>query len=231
VHIPDGLITDPRVWIGADVAAAGVVGYAIRRESRRLRPEEVPLMGLMAAFVFAGQLLNVPIGVPGVSGHLLGAVLAAALLGPWRATVVMAVVITVQCLLYNDGGLTALGANITNMGIAGALVGYGLYRAGRAAIPGRAGVLIAAGVGAWFSVVLGAALVAGQLAVCSDILGRVDLGRLFGLLVGLHVPIGLLEALITVGALAVIMQSRPDLLGLPPEPAPEAEPVQEAIHG
>jgi cobalt/nickel transport system permease protein len=219
MHIPDGLISDPRVWIGADVVTVGVVGYAIRRESRDLKPERVPLMGLMAAFVFAGQLLNVPMGVPGVSGHLLGAVLAATLLGPWRATIVMAVVIAVQCLLYNDGGLTALGANILNMGIAGTLAGFGVYSGLRRLVAGRAGTLVAAGVGAWFSVVLGAALVAGQLALCSDILSRVGVGRLFALLVGLHIPIGLLEALITVGALAVVTQSRPDLLGLRPKPA------------
>ena len=216
MHMPDGLINDPRVWIGADVVAAATVGYAIHRESRAIKPEQVPLMGLMAAFIFAGQMLNVPVAA-GVSGHLLGALLAAALLGPWRATIVMAVVITVQCLLHADGGLTVLGANILNMGVAGTLAGYLVYRALRALVPGRPGLLVAGGVGAWVSVVLGAALVWAQIWMAVEIDGQ----RLFALLVGVHVPIGFLEAAITVGALAVVAQARPDLVGLqPPQGGP-----------
>jgi cobalt/nickel transport system permease protein len=220
--MPDGLITDPRVWLGADAVAAGVVGYAIHRESRRLKPEEVPLMGVMAAFVFAGQMLNVPVAA-GISGHLLGAVLAAALLGPWRATIVMAVVITAQCLLHADGGWTVLGANILNMGIAGTMVGFLVYRALRALVRGRAGALIAGAAAAWFSAVLGAALVGAEIALSrSGAVADLDVRRLFALLVGAHVPIGALEAAITVGALAVILHARPDLVGLKPAPVPRS---------
>jgi cobalt/nickel transport system permease protein len=210
VHMPDGLIDDPRVWIGADIAAAATVGYAIHREGRIIKPEQVPLMGLMAAFIYAGQMLNVPVAA-GVSGHLLGALLAAALLGPWRATIVMAVVITVQCLLHADGGLTVLGANILNMGVAGTMAGYVVYRGLRAVIPAKAGLLVAGGVGAWFSVVLGAALIWAQISAAANI----DTERLFAMLVGSHIAIGLLEAAITVGALAVVAQARPDLVDLP----------------
>jgi cobalt/nickel transport system permease protein len=209
VHIPDGLINDPRVWLTADVVAAGAVGYAVHRESKVIRPEEVPLMGVMAAFIFAGQMFNVPVG-GGVSGHLLGALLAAALLGPWRATIVMAVVITVQCLLHADGGGTALGLNIINMGLAGTVVGWLISRACRAIAPGRAGLLVGGAVGGWFSVVLGACLVGAQIVLS----GHPDLTGAVKALVLLHLPIGLLEAGLTVGALAVVCSARPDLVGL-----------------
>ncbi len=209
MHIPDGLINDPRVWLGADVLAAATVGYAARRESRALRPEEVPLMGVMAAFIFAGQMFNVPVAA-GVSGHLLGGLLAAALLGPWRATIVMAVVIAVQCLLHADGGWTALGVNVINMGLAGTLGGWGVYRGLRAVVPGRAGVLIGGFLGAWLSVVVGASLVAVELMLA----GQADIAAPARALVLVHVPIGLLEAGITVGALGVVLKARPDLLGL-----------------
>jgi len=209
VHIPDGLINDPRVWLGADVVAAAAVGYAVRRESRRLRPEEAPLMGVMAAFVFAGQMFQVPVGA-GVSGHLLGALLAAALLGPWRATIVMALVIGVQCLMHADGGWTALGLNIVNMGLAGTLGGFVVHGALRALLPGRPGVLVGGFVGAWVSVVLGAALIGAELLLT----GQPDMAGPARALVVAHVPIGLLEGGITVGALGVVLKARPDVLGL-----------------
>lgn len=207
MHIPDGLINDPRVWLAADVLAVSTVGYAIRRESRRMRPEEAPLMGVMAAFVFAGQLLNVPIAA-GVSGHLLGALLTAALLGPWRATIVMAVVISVQCLLHADGGWTALGLNIVNMGLVGTLVGSAVYRGMRRVFPGQGGVLAAGAVGAWLSVVLGALLVGIEIALSA----HPDVVKPARALVIAHLPIGLLEAGLTAGALGVVLKARPDLL-------------------
>jgi len=223
VHIPDGLINDPRVWLGADVLAAATVGYAARQESRMLRPEEVPLMGVMAAFVFAGQMLNVPVG-PLVSGHLLGALLAAALLGPWRATIVMAVVIAIQCLLHADGGWTALGVNVINMGLAGTLGGWAVYQGIRALVPGRTGVLIGGAVGAWLSVMLGALLVAAELMLT----GHPDIVTPARALAIAHAPIGLLEAAITVGALGVVLRARPDLLGLAPGGTPAAETARPA---
>ncbi|HJN17602.1 MAG TPA: energy-coupling factor ABC transporter permease [Armatimonadota bacterium] len=209
MHLPDGLINDPKIWLGADAVALAVVGYAVYREGKSLKPEEAPMMGVMAAFIFAGQMFKVPIP-GGVSGHLMGALLAAVLLGPWRASIVMAVVITVQCLLHADGGWTALGANVINMGLAGTFAGWALYRGLRAIVPGRAGVLIGAGIAAWVTVVIGAVLIGLQIMWGSD----ANLETPVRALVAVHVPIGLLEAGITVGALGVVLKARPDLLGI-----------------
>ena len=126
MHIPDGFLSTP-VWAGMDALSAGAVGVAARRVNRKLDAAQVPLMGMTAAFVFAAQMINFP--VPGgTSGHLLGGFLAALLLGPAPAVVVMATIFTAQCLLFQDGGLTALGANLFNMGIVGSIGGYGCYR-------------------------------------------------------------------------------------------------------
>ena len=213
MHIPDGLINDPRVWIAGDAVAIAAVGYAVRRENRRLRPEAVPVMALMAAFVYAAQLINVPIVGVGVSGHFLGALFAAVLLGPWQATLVMAVVITVQCLVHADGGLMALGLNITNMGVAGTLLGYGIYWAIRRVAGGTSGLFVGAAVGAWCSVTIGAALVSLEVVLAAE---RLSAGVIFPLMLGTHALIGLLEAGMTVAALTVVWRVRPDLLGLKP---------------
>ena len=223
MHLPDGIINDPRVWIGADVVAAAALGYAIHREGKTLKPEEAPLLGVMAAFIYAGQMINISV-TPMVSGHLLGSVLAAVLLGPWRASIVMAVVIAVQCFLHGDGGVTALGVNYINMGLAGTFAGWLVYRGLRSVIPGSAGVLAGAAIAAWLSVALGGALVGGQIILSTPEAG--DLPSKVPYLIGLQAAIGVLEAAITVGALAVIMRARPDLLGLKraaPQPEPEPQ--------
>ena len=218
MHLPDGLINDPKVWLTADLIALAAVGYAVHRESKSLKPEEVPLMGVMAAFIYAGQMFNIPIP-GGVSGHLLGALLAAVLLGPWRASIVMAVVITIQCLLHADGGWTALGANVINMGLAGTFLGWLIYRGIRAMIPGKSGILFAAAVAAWASILIGAVLVGLQIQWGSS----ADLDTPIKALIAVHLPIGLLEAGITVGALGVVLKARPDLLGIKQNHAPPEE--------
>lgn len=223
MHIPDGLINDPRVWIAGDAVAAAAVGYAVHRENRRLRPEAVPVMGLMAAFVYAGQLFNVPVAA-GVSGHFLGAVFAAVLLGPCQATLVMAAVITLQCLLHADGGLTALGLNVTNMGVVGTMLGYGIYWAIRRLAAGTSGLFVGAAVAAWCSVVGGAALVSLQVVLCQE---AYSAAVVFPPMLGIHAVIGLLEAAVTVAALTVVWRVRPDLLGLWP-PAPRDSAAEEA---
>src|SRR3954451_22420618 len=152
MHIPDGLLV-PGVAMVTGVVGAGGLGYSLRAVERRLRERTTPLMGMMAAFVFAAQMVNFPVG-PGVSGHLLGGVLAAVMLGPWAGAVVIASVLIVQCLIFGDGGLIALGANFVNMGLLGAVGGYAIYSPLRDAIGGRRGVLFAAVVAAWFSVIL-----------------------------------------------------------------------------
>ena len=127
--------------------------YCLRKTERQLGERTTVLMGTMSAFVFAAQMVNFPVG-PGVSGHLLGGVLASVLLGPWAGAVVIAAVLLVQCFLFGDGGVTALGANFVNMGLIGAVGGYAIYAPIRRMIGGQKGVLIAAMAAAWFSVIL-----------------------------------------------------------------------------
>src|SRR5574340_108908 len=126
MHIPDGYLSPP-VWITMDVLSAGTVSYGIKR-LERYEEHRIPMLGVMGAFIFAAQMINFPIA-GGTSGHLLGGALAAILLGPWSAMLVLTAVIAVQGLLFQDGGLVVMGANILNMGLLTAVIGYGLYRA------------------------------------------------------------------------------------------------------
>jgi cobalt/nickel transport system permease protein len=162
-------------------------------------------MGIMAAFIFAAQMLNFPVA-GGTSGHLLGGALAAITLGPWAGMLVMASVIALQALLFQDGGLLVMGANIFNMGLLTALIGYGLYRN----VAGQSnGVRLAvAGIAAWLSVMAGALLTALQLGFS----GTSPFGLVLPAMLGVHALIGIGEALITVAALAFITRMRPDLL-------------------
>src|SRR3954453_8285430 len=155
MHIPDGFLTTD-VALACAVPAAVAVGVGLRKASTDLDERRVPLLGVTAAFVFAAQMLNFPVA-GGTSGHVLGAALAAVLLGPWVACVVMAVVISTQALVFADGGLTALGANVLNMGVIGALgVGLLIQLAGRAAPGNRTMLLAVSAVGAWVAVMAGA---------------------------------------------------------------------------
>jgi len=209
MHIPDGYISGP-IAITSGVAAIVVVEVSAWRASRHLeeQPHMVPLLATTGAFVFAAQMLNFPIGV-GVSGHFLGAAAIAALLGPWNACMVMALVLTIQCLVFNDGGLTALGANIVNMGIVAGFGGYVAMRGIRAiSFRGRTGYLIAAGIGSWMSVVLASAVCALELAVS----GTSPLAVVMPAMVGTHAIIGVGEALITTAVLSAVLASRPDIL-------------------
>jgi cobalt/nickel transport system permease protein len=162
-------------------------------------------MGIMAAFIFAAQMINFPVA-GGTSGHLLGGALAAIILGPWAAMLVMTAVVAVQGLLFQDGGLLVMGANILNMGIITAAIGYGLYRA---TFGGSRSVKLAvAGVAAWLSVMAGALATALQLWLS----GTSNLQTTVIAMLGVHALIGFGEALITVAALTFIFQTRPDLL-------------------
>jgi len=154
MHIPDVLLGGGAAAATAALGAAGL-GWALRRVDERHGPRTTSLMGMTAAFVFAAQMVNFPVG-PGVSGHLLGGVLAAVLLGPWAGAVVIAAVLIVQCFLFQDGGVTALGANFVNMGLVGSVGGYAIYGPIRRALGGRRGILIGSMVAAWFSVLLAA---------------------------------------------------------------------------
>jgi cobalt/nickel transport system permease protein len=207
MHIPDGFL-DPDVAAAAAVVSVGVVGYSLRRAEHELDERRVPLLGVTAAFVVAVQMLNFPVA-GGTSGHLLGAALAAILLGPWLACLVMTVVITSQAFVFADGGISALGANVLNMGIIGALgVGYLMIWARHVLPRTRAGFLAVVAGGSWLAVMAGATAASLELALS----GTVPLGTVLPAMLGVHALIGVGEAVITVAAVAAVMVSRPDLL-------------------
>ena len=221
MHIPDGFLS-PEVAAGTAVVAAGAVGVGLRRASARLDDRVVPLLGVTGAFVFAAQMLNFPVA-GGTSGHFLGAALATILLGPWLATLVLAVVLATQSFVFADGGISALGANVLCMGVCGALATGGLMLLARRMLPRRRGVLLAvAGAGAWLAVIAGASATALLLALS----GTVPLGTVLPAMLSVHVVIGLGEAAITVAAVSALMATRPDLIGAwAPAAQPSARPV------
>ena len=209
MHAPDGFLSVP-VSLAMWAVTIVVLAIAVRRVDRTLDPRAVPMLGVAAAFIFAAQMFNFQVA-GGTSGHLLGGVLAAVLLGPWAGTLVMACVIAVQALIFQDGGLLAMGANVFNMGIVGTLGGFYVYRALAGLLGGEQRARIpAAAVAAWVSVVAGAVCMALELAVS----GTTPLQIALPAMVGVHVLIGIGEALITAAALAFIAATRADLLGL-----------------
>jgi cobalt/nickel transport system permease protein len=211
MHIPDGFLSN-EVAAATAVPAITAVAYGLRKARASLDERRVPLLGVTAAFIFAVQMLNFPVA-GGTSGHLLGAALAAILLGPWLACVVMAVVLTAQAFVFADGGITALGANVLNMGVIGALaVGFGMVAAVRLLPPGRAVYLATAGAGAWLAVMLGALATSLELGL-SD---TVSLSTVLPTMLGVHALIGIGEAVITVAALSAVLVTRPDLLTIRP---------------
>ncbi|RIK31921.1 MAG: cobalamin biosynthesis protein CbiM [Anaerolineae bacterium] len=204
LHIPDNFLSLVVSLICWAITAA-TLAVAVSRTNKSLGEKQVPLMGIMAAFIFAAQMLNFPVA-GGTSGHLLGGALAAIVLGPWSAMLVMTAVIAVQALLFQDGGLVVMGANILNMGLITAVIGYGLYRG--AANSSRGTKLAVAGVAAWLSVMAGALATSLQLWLS----GTSALQTVVIAMLSVHALIGIGEALITVAALAFIFQTRPDLL-------------------
>jgi cobalt/nickel transport system permease protein len=223
MHIPDGFL-DTDVALACAVPAAAAIGIGLRKASTDLDERRVPLLGVTAAFVFAAQMLNFPVA-GGTSGHFLGAALAAILLGPWLACLTLAVVLGVQAFVFADGGITALGANILNMGVIGALLVGGIMHLARRLAPKA--ILPIAGAGAWLAVMAGAAASAVELAVS----GTVPLATGLAAMLGVHALIGVGEAVITVGALSAVLATRPDLVdgagfgALAPPVARTAEPV------
>ncbi len=205
LHIPDGFLSII-VAVACWVITASLLAIAIRKTNESLGEKQIPLMGIMAAFIFAAQMINFPVA-GGTSGHLLGGALAAILLGPWAAMLVMTAVITVQGLLFQDGGLVAMGANILNMGLITAAIGYGFHRA--VLTQSRGVKLTVAGLAAWASVMAGALATTLQLWLS----GTAKLGLVLPAMLTVHAVIGFGEAFITVAALGFIMQTRPDLLG------------------
>jgi len=221
MHIPDGFL-DTDVALACAVPAAVAVGIGLRKAGTDLDERRVPLLGVTAAFVFAAQMLNFPVA-GGTSGHFLGAALAAILLGPWLACLTLAVVLGVQAFVFADGGITALGANILNMGVIGALLVGGLMLATRRALPkSRTMLLGIVGVGAWLAVMAGATATSLELAIS----GTVPLGTVLPAMLATHALIGAGEAVITVAAVSAVLVTRPDLIHGPvPAPSPSALPA------
>ena len=205
LHIPDGFLNFPVSAVCWAISTL-ILSIAISRTNKSLGEKQVPLMGVMAAFIFAAQMINFPVA-GGTSGHLLGGALAAIILGPWAAMLVMTAVIAVQSLLFQDGGLLVMGANILNMCLLTTVIGYGLYRAvlGK---PQRVRLAVA-GFAAWLSVIAGALALALQLWLS----GTGNLQTVSLAMLGVHALIGIGEALITVAALAFILRTRPGLVG------------------
>ena len=209
MHIPDGFVSGPMNVAGAVVAAATLAASTWRasREAQD-QPQTVPLLATTGAFVFAAQMLNFPIG-GGTSGHFLGAAAVTALLGPWRACLVMTLVVTLQALVFNDGGLTALGTNVCNMAVIGCFGSYVVMRMLRVVFPpGRSGYLAATAIAGWGSVLIASAACAVELALS----GTSPLLLVLPAMLGTHAVIGVGEALITTALLSAVVASRPDIV-------------------
>ncbi|NEU73708.1 cobalt transporter CbiM [Hassallia byssoidea VB512170] len=221
MHIPDGFLSLPIIAITWVIAIA-LIALALNRAQAEYQERAVPLMGVCGAFIFAAQMINFPIP-GGTSGHLLGGTLAGALLGPWAGSLVMVAVFIVQSVIFQDGGLTVLGANIFNMGLIGTFGGYYLYKAIRFAIGGNklSGMVIAAAVAAWTSVVVASVVCAVELAIS----GTVPLTVALAAMASWHVIIAIGEAAITVVALSFIWRTRPDLFYDPPRKAVVSRPL------
>lgn len=208
MHIPDGFLNLP-VTLVTWVISIALIAVCLKQVQSEYQERTVPLMGVCAAFIFAAQMINFPIP-GGTSGHLLGGTLAAALLGPWAGSLVMVSVFIVQGVVFQDGGLTAMGANIFNMGLIGTFGGYYLYRTIRFAL-GRErwrGMAVGIAVAAWTSVVVASIFCAVELALS----GTVPLNVALWAMTSWHLLIGCGEALISVTTVSFIWRTRPDLL-------------------
>jgi cobalt/nickel transport system permease protein len=207
MHIPDGFLStlvSLILWVISIIAIA----YALRRLGKDMHERQVPLMGVMAAAIFAGQMLNFSIA-GGTSGHLVGATLAMILLGPWAAIIVMTSVVSIQALVFQDGGLLALGANLFNMALIGVTVSYFTFISIQKLARGKTwGIMVGGAVAAWLSVVIASLAAALELAISGTSPANIAVPAMGGV----HMLIGIGEALITVGALAFLYSARRDLL-------------------
>jgi cobalt/nickel transport system permease protein len=208
MHIPDGFISPP-VAIISSVATTGLIALSLSKSRENMGLKQAPIMGLTTAFIFAGQMINFPVA-GGTSGHLLGGTLAAIILGnPWSATLSIATVLLIQSLLFADGGITALGVNIFNMGIIGVWVGWILTKTLQRLLGGAKKRLpLAAGIGAGISVIV-AAIACGIELIISQ---TATFNLVLPAMTGIHILIGVGEGLITGGILTYLIAIRPDLL-------------------
>ena len=209
MHIPDGFLS---VGTAATtyVISAGGVANAVRIANKKLGDNQVPMMGILAAFIFAAQMLNFPVA-GGTSGHFLGAALAAIVLGPWAALLILTAVLLGQSLIFQDGGLLALGANVFNMGIVGSFTAYYLHKwISRGAGASSRGATIGVFVASWASVVVASFACSIELAMS----GATPFAVVIPAMVGVHALIGIGEGLITAAVVSLIAATRSDLLQL-----------------
>ena len=207
MHLPDGYLST-KVWIAGWLLSGTGITASLKQSKKLLEERTVPLMGLLSAFIFAAQMVNFPVGA-GTSGHLLGAALAVILLGLAPAIVVMTTVLAVQCFIFQDGGLTAMGANLFNMAVIGPITAWAVYR-GLRLIPGNGltGVMIATGLASWCSVVAASAACATELALS----GTIKFSLVFPAMTIVHMVIGIAEGVITCLILGFIWSVRKDLI-------------------
>ena len=208
MHLPDGFL-DAKTALLATAAAAGGVGIALRQVRNSLEPRQMPMLGLAAAFVFAAQMLNFPVA-GGTSGHLVGGVLTAVLLGPSAAILVITCVLIVQCLMFADGGLMALGANVFNMAIVSVCSGYFVFRLTRSLfrMENNRSTVFAAAFAAWFGTVLASISCAGQLALSK----AAPWSLAFPAMADVHMIIGVGEGLATGLVVMAVLRTRPQLV-------------------
>ena len=209
MHIPDGFIDVQTSAVFAGLAAAGIA-TALKGARTQLDEKTAPLAGLTAVFIFAVQMLNFPV-VAGTSGHLLGGALAAVLVGPWAATLALTVVLLMQGLLFADGGLTAIGLNVFNMGVLGVWAGYGIFLLLRKLLPkNKSSISIAAATAGLISVPIAAVGFVFQYALGAT--ATFSISTVLGAMVGTHILIGIGEAIITALTVSAVMASRSDLV-------------------
>jgi cobalt/nickel transport system permease protein len=209
MHVPDGFL-DAATSVSTGAVAAAGVGLALTKARKELDDRTAPMAGLVATFVFATQMLNFPVGA-GTSGHLLGGALAAVLVGPWTGLLCVSVVLLVQAFLFADGGITALGTNITLMGVVGLLTGWLVFRGLQRVLPKRVGLVPPlAAVGALVSVPAAALAFVGLYAVGGT--APIPLDTLLTAMLGWHLLIGVGEAVITGLVVGSVVAVRPDLV-------------------
>jgi cobalt/nickel transport system permease protein len=208
MHIPDGFISLPVAGV-TGLASVAALGIALKKSQDTFGIKRAPILGLTTAFIFAAQMINFPVA-GGTSGHLLGGTLAAIILGsPWAGTVCIATVLIIQAVLFADGGITALGANILNMGVIGVWVGWGLTKILQQILgPTKGRLPITTGIAAGFSVVVAAIACAIELVISGTAIATLVLPAM----TGIHILIGVGEGLITGSVIGYLANARPDLL-------------------
>jgi cobalt/nickel transport system permease protein len=207
MHIPDGFLSNAinLTTVGISI---GVMALALKKARQEMTEKEIPLVGVTAAFIFAAQMINFPVA-GGTSGHFLGAALASILLGPWLSFIIISLVLVIQCLGFADGGLTALGSNIVNMGLIGGMGSYIIFQLFRSLFPaGSRGFLSASALASWFSVILASLACALELGLS----GTSPFSLVIPSMLGFHALIGIGEAFITTAILSAVLAARSDLI-------------------